>query len=75
MLATKTICRIRRKYYFFIDSIINYKKSRWIFTLSLFIIYFYRSIGMSYDVISYLLAIYILQLIVGYFTPKGLVEV
>ncbi len=29
---------------------------------------------MSYDVITYLIFFYILQLIISYFTPKGLVE-
>lgn len=75
MLATKTICKLRRKYYFLIDSIVGYKRARWLFTLSLLAAYFYRCIGMSYDVISYLLGFYVLQLVVGYFTPKGLVEV
>ncbi len=74
MLATKAICKLRRKYYFLIDSVVRYKKPRWFFTVSLMIIYFYRCIVMSYDVISYLLGFYILQLLVSYFTPKGLVE-
>ena len=75
MLATTLICRVRRKYYYLIDYFSNYKKQRWFFTFLLVLTYFYRCMGMSYDVITYLLGFYILQLIVGYYTPKGLVEV
>ncbi len=38
------------------------------------ILYLERVWGLSYDVISYLIFFYILQLIISYFTPKGLVE-
>ena len=75
MLATTAICRLRRKYYYLVDSTIAYKRTRWLLTLLLVFFYFYRCVGKSYDVITYLIGFYILQLIVSYFTPKGLVEV
>ena len=40
----------------------------------LVLLYIERVMGMSYDVITYLIFFYILQLIISYFTPKGLVE-
>ena len=75
MLATKAICILRRKYYYLVDCTIPYKRTRWSLTLAIISYYFYRCIGASYDIITYLIGFYILQLIVSYFTPKGLVEV
>lgn len=74
MLATSCISYFRRRYYFFIDSTIGYRKLRWASTLLLVILYFYRSIGLSYDLITYLIGFYLLQMLVSYFTPRGLDE-
>ena len=75
MLPTSIFSRIRRKYYYIIDSTLPFAKLRWLFTLILIIIYFYRCFGMSYDVITYLIGFYIFQIMINYFTPKGLIEV
>jgi len=35
----------------------------------------YRVYGLAYNVITYLIGFYLLQLVIGYFTPKGLEEI
>ena len=74
MLATKGICALRKYYYSLINKTMLYKKTRWIITAMLVLLYIERVKGMSYDVITYLIFFYVLQLIISYFTPKGLVE-
>lgn len=74
MLASSCISYFRRRYYFFVDSTMSYRKTRWAFTLVLVAWYFYRTIGLSYDVVTYLIGFYLLQMMVSYFTPKGLEE-
>ena len=74
-MATSALCRIRSKYYYVLDSTLPFTKLRWASTLFLILIYFYRCFGMSYDVITYLISFYVLQIIVNYFTPKGLMEI
>ena len=74
MLATKGICALRKYYYSLINKTMLYKKTRWIITTMLVALYLEKVWGSSYDVISYLIFFYILQLIISYFTPKGLVE-
>ena len=56
------------------DSTMRYRKTRWAFSLVLVAWYFYRTMGMSYDVVTYLIGFYLLQMMVSYFTPKGLEE-
>ena len=75
MLASSGISYLRRKYYFFVDSTMAFKKIRWSCTLLLVGWYFYRSVGLSYDIVTYLIGFYILQMLVSYFTPKGLDEI
>jgi hypothetical protein len=74
MLATTALCKIRRHYYHMLDSIIPYLRIRWCVTLLLACGYWIRCMGMSYDIITYLLGFYFVQLLVKYFTPKGLEE-
>lgn len=74
MLASSGINYIRRRYYYFIGQTHHYRKTRWFFTLILVTLYFYRIAGLSYDVITYLIGFYLLQLLVSYLTPKGLEE-
>ena len=74
MLATKAICRVRKNYYSLINRTVLHKKTRWLTTAVLVLLYLERVRGLSYDVITYLIFFYILQLIISYFTPKNLVE-
>jgi hypothetical protein len=75
MLVTKGISNLSKCYYNMIDHLIQYKVSRWIFTLALCLFYFERSYGLSYYIVTYLIGFYLLQLAVNYVTPKGLEEV
>lgn len=74
MLATQGLHFIRRRYYHFVSLTIRHRKSRWAFTLLLAVLYLYRAVGLSYDVITYLIGFYLLQLLVSYLTPKGIDE-
>ena len=74
MLATSFISYFRRKYYFFVDSTMQFKRTRWALTLLLVVEYFYRTFGQSYDIITYLIGFYLLQMMVSYFTPQGVDE-
>jgi hypothetical protein len=56
------------------DKTLHYRKTRWFLTGTLVIIYFYRADGLSYDVITYLIGFYLLQLLSSYLTPMGLLE-
>jgi hypothetical protein len=57
-----------------VDKTLHYKKIRWFFTTTLIPIYFYRVDGLSYDVITYLIGFYLLQLFSSYLTPIGIPE-
>ncbi len=72
MLASQGINYIRRRYYFIVSLTIRHRKIRWMFTALLACLYLYSAIGLSYDVITYLIGFYLLQLLVSYLTPKGL---
>lgn len=72
MLATQGLNLIRRRYYYFVGLSISYRSLRWCLTISLVGVYLYRALGLSYDVITYLIGFYLLQLLVSYLTPKGL---
>lgn len=71
MLATSLYC-IRRRYYHFVGKTQPYLKTRWFFSLIIVGMYFYRVLGQSYDVITYLIGFYLLQMLGSYLTPKGL---
>ncbi len=72
MLASLGVNLVRRRYYHFVGLTLTYRKSRWLFTVFLAFVYLYRVAGLSYDVITYLIGFYLLQLLVSYLTPKGL---
>lgn len=72
MLVSAGLTYARRRYYNFVSLTIHHRKLRWILTFILASIYLYRALGLSYDVITYLIGFYFLQLLVSYLTPKGL---
>lgn len=74
MWASKGVNYIRRRCYYIMDKTLHYRKTRWFLTGTLVIIYFYRADGLSYDVITYLIGFYLLQLLSSYLTPMGLLE-
>jgi hypothetical protein len=74
MLVSRTANYIRRRYYFLVDKTLHFKKTRWFLTATLVVLYFYRVDGLSYDVITYLIGFYLLQLFSSYLTPIGVPE-
>lgn len=72
MIVTKSLHCVRRRYYYFVGKTQRYGKVRWLCTALLVTTYLYRVSGLSYDVITYLIGFYLLQLLVSYLTPKGL---
>lgn len=74
MLATVGLNYCRRRYYDFVSLTIRHRKLRWLSSVLIAGIYLYRAVGLSYDVITYLIGFYFLQLLVSYLTPKGLDE-
>ena len=51
-----------------------YRKSRWAFTLGIVLLYLQNINSMTFDIVTYLIGFYLLQLVLGYFTPKGINE-
>lgn len=58
-----------------VGRLVPYKYSRWALTASLILLYLERSYGMSYYIVTYLIAFYVLQVAIGFWTPKGLEEI
>jgi hypothetical protein len=71
MLATKVIGRARRAYYYLINRLALHRKLRWSATLALLVTYI-QTAQASYDIATYLIGFYLLQLLLGYFTPRGI---
>lgn len=74
MLATKIGNRFHRFYSNLLGNLVPYQYSRWGLTASLVLLYLERSYGMSYYIVTYLICFYVLQLVIGYCTPRGLEE-
>ena len=74
MLATRGICRARMFYYSLVGRLVLYPRTRWLCTLLLVIAYIQNTKKVSYDVATYLIGFYLLQLILNYFTPQGIEE-
>lgn len=70
MLATRAIGRVRRWYYSLINRLAPHRKVRWAITCILVIAYI-QTVQLSVDIATYLIGFYLLQLLIGYFTPKG----
>lgn len=74
MLATRAIGRVRRLYYSLINRLVLYRKLRWGATCVLVVSYMESAMGASLDIVTYLIGFYLLQLLISYFTPKGVEE-
>ena len=72
MLATRAICRARMFYYSLVGRLVLYPRARWLCTLLLVTAYIYNTQRASYDVATYLIGFYLLQLILSYYTPQGI---
>ena len=71
MLATREIGRVRRCYYSLVNKLMRYRKLRWAITCVLVVTYIETVQSVSLDIVTYLIGFYLLQLLIGYFTPKG----
>ena len=71
MLATRAICRARVFYYSLVGRLVLYPRARWLCTLLLVTAYIYNAQRASYDVATYLIGFYLLQLLLSYYTPQG----
>lgn len=74
MLVTKAVSKCRRGYYTLINRLTMFKKTRWAFTFVLVLLYIETVQSSSYDIATYLIGFYLLQLLIGYFTPKGVLD-
>lgn len=75
MLEFSNLHALHRKYYTITSNIAPFKKIRWGFTSIFTCFYLYRVSGLCYDVITYLIGFYLIHLLVGYITPKGLEDI
>jgi hypothetical protein len=71
MLATRAIGRLRRCYYSLVNKLMPFRKLRWGATCVLVATYIQTVQAVSLDIVTYLIGFYLLQLLIGYFTPKG----
>lgn len=71
MLVTKGIGKIRRVYYSLVNQLIGFRKLRWTATCLLVASYVHIVRSASYDIATYLIGFYLLQLLISYFTPRG----
>lgn len=74
MLVTQGISKLRRIYYALINKMVLHKNIRWTFTSILIFSYIYSVQTVSFDIATYLIGFYLLQLLIGYFTPRGVVD-
>jgi Rer1 family len=71
MLVSHSISKLRRIYYTFVNRMLLYRKTRWTATLICVFFYFQTAAQVSFDVVTYLIGFYLLQLLVSYLTPRG----
>jgi hypothetical protein len=71
MLVTQGIGKLRRVYYTFVNRLVLYRKSRWAATLVFVCFYIQTAAQVSFDIATYLIGFYLLQLLVSYLTPRG----
>lgn len=69
--AVNTFRKAQRLHYSCMNAIVPYKASRWAFFLVLGLTYAVRAPTFGSDLSTYLIAFYLLYLIVNYFIPKG----
>ena len=72
MLVTKGIGKVRRLYYSFINTLVLYFKIRWSITIAIVLAYFQTIQAFSYDIVTYIIGFYLLQLLISYLTPRGI---
>jgi hypothetical protein len=71
MQVASACSKIHRMHYNFVNSIAPHIHIRWTFTLAIVIVYAVTSADILSDIITYLIAFYLLTIAINYFTPKG----
>lgn len=74
MIAVQTLRRIQRLHYSCMNAVVPYKASRWAFFLLVGVIFAVNTPTFGSDLTTYLIAFYLLYLIVNYFIPRGVQE-
>lgn len=70
-MITQTIRKIRRLHYSCINTIVPFKKMRWMLTASIVMTYIAATSDFCQDLNTYLVGFYLLMLLLSYFLPKG----
>lgn len=73
MLANKFFWKVRRLYGSLIGRLAFYRKLRWASTLALLAIYI-QTVQATSHIATYLIAFYLLHLLIAYFTPRNVQE-
>lgn len=71
MIAVNTFRRVQRLHYTCMNAVVPYKASRWAFFGLLALTYALNTPTFGSDLTTYLIAFYLLYLIVNYFIPRG----
>ena len=70
-MITQTFRKIRKYHYAVINSIVPFKKMRWMLTGSIVMTYIAATSDVWQDLNTYLVGFYLLMLLLSYFLPKG----
>jgi len=71
-MTVGSVCsKIHRMRYTFMNSIAPHIHLRWTFTLAIVLVYVVTSASILSDLITYLIAFYLLTIAINYFTPRG----
>lgn len=71
MLVGSVRSKMRRIHYTFMNAIAPHFRLRWSLTFVLLTAYAVTSADILSDIITYLIAFYLLTIAINYFTPKG----
>ncbi len=74
MLAVQSFRKLRRIHYSCINKIVPYKITRWAITACFALAYAENTQSICSDLVTYLIAFYLLILAVNYFIPRGVSE-
>jgi len=66
--------RVRRVRYTFMNAVASHARMRWTLTAVLGLAYGFTSPSVCSDVITYLIAFYLLTIGINYFTPKAVAD-
>jgi hypothetical protein len=74
MIAVQAFRRVQRLHYSCMNAIVPFKSTRWAFSLLLALAYATNTSEFCSDLTTYIVAFYLLYLLVNYFIPRGVQE-